>query len=250
MKELGLEVPERPPLSKTVRKFLTVDLFRPIHMMFTEPIVAFICLYVACIFGTLFMFFGTFFYIFGSTFHFTLVQSGLVFLAIAFGCLSGTVMIGLCDRLLYRSKARNFPPHQIPPEYRLYPAMIGSVMLPISLFWFAWTAQPGINPAAAIIAVALFGMGNIGLFISSMQYMGDAYHASNVASASSANSLARYTFAAAFPFFSIQMYTALGTGWATSLLGFVSLALLPVPWILFKYGKRIRAMSKYETANY
>ena len=46
--------------------------------------------------------------------------------------------------------------------------------------------------------------------------MGDAYHSSNVASASSANSLARYTFAAAFPFFSIQMYTALGTGWASS----------------------------------
>ncbi|KAK6198264.1 hypothetical protein LQW54_010478 [Pestalotiopsis sp. IQ-011] len=80
--------------------------------------------------------------------------------------------------------------------------------------------------------------------------MGDAYHSSNVASASSANSLARYTFAAAFPFFSIQMYTALGTGWASSVLGFLSVALLPVPWILFKYGARIRAMSKYETASY
>lgn len=250
MKQLGLEVPQSPPLSTIIAKFVTVDLLRPIHMLLTEPIVAFICLYVACIFGTLFMFFGTFFYIFGSTYHFTLVQSGLVFLAIALGCLLGTMLIGICDGLLYRPKARLFPPHQIPPEYRLYPAMIGSIILPISLFWFGWTARPDINPAVPIIAVVLFGLGNIGLFISSMQYMGDAYHASNVASASSANSLARYTFAAAFPFFSIQMYTALGTNWATSVLGFVSLAMLPVPWVLFKYGKRLRAMSKYDTASY
>jgi hypothetical protein len=219
-------------------------------MLFTEPIVAFICLYIACLFGTLFMFFGTFFTIFGNTYHFTLVQSGLVFLAIGFGCLLGTVMIGLCDRLLYQPKARNCPPHEIPPENRLYPAMIGSVMVPISLFWFGWTARPSINPAAPITAIALFGVGNIGIFISCLQYMSDAYHASNVASASSANSLARYTFAAAFPFFCIQMYTTLGTGWASSLLGFITLALLPVPWALFKYGKQIRAMSKYETASY
>ncbi|KAH6648339.1 major facilitator superfamily domain-containing protein [Truncatella angustata] len=250
MKELGLEVLEKPPLSVTLHKFATVDLFRPIHMMFTEPIVAFVCLYVACIFGTLFMFFGTFFFIFGSTYHYSLIQSGLVFLAIAFGCLIGTMMIGVCDALLYRPKARRFPLHQIPAEYRLYPAMIGSIMLPISLFWFGWTAQPGINPAVPITAIVLFGAGNIGLFISSMQYLGDAYHASNIASASSANSLARYTFAAAFPFFCIQMYTAMGTGWATSLLGFVSLVLLPVPWILFRYGKEIRKKSKYETASY
>jgi hypothetical protein len=182
--------------------------------------------------------------------HFTLVQSGLVFLAIAFGCLLGTVMIGLSDSLLYRPKARKFASHMIPPEYRLYPALFGSVMLPISLFWFGWTARPGVSPAIPITAIVVFGTGNIGLFISTLQYIGDTYHASNVASAASANSLARYTFAAAFPFFSIQMYTGLGVGWATSLLGFVSLALLPVPWILFRFGKKIRAMSKYETASY
>jgi hypothetical protein len=67
MMELGLETPDELPLSTSLRKFLTVDLLRPVHMLLTEPIVAFICLYVACIFGTLFMFFGTFFYIFQNT---------------------------------------------------------------------------------------------------------------------------------------------------------------------------------------
>lgn len=250
MKELGIDIPAKAPLSTTVQQFMKVDLFRPIHMLFTEPIVAFTCLYISCIFGILFMFFGTFFYMFSTTYGFTLVQCGLVFLAIAFGCLLGTIMIALCDGLLYRRRARQFPQHMIPPEFRLYPAMIGSIMLPTSLFWFGWTARPDIHPAVPILAVVLFGIANIGLFISIMQYIGDAYHASNVASASSANSLARYTFAAAFPFFCIQLSTALGNGWASSLFGFLSIALLPVPWILFRYGKKIRSISNYETASY
>ncbi|KAI0125589.1 major facilitator superfamily domain-containing protein [Xylariales sp. AK1849] len=250
MKELDLELQKQPPFSTISRQFLTVGLLRPVHMLFTEPIVSFTSFYVACMFGTLYMFFGAFFYIFPTTYGFTVVQSGLVFLAIAFGCLLGTAIVGLCDKFLYRPKAQHHPPHQMPPEYRLYPAMIGSICLPISLFWFGWTARSDINPAVPIIAVVFFGTGNIALFISTMQYMVDIYHLSNVASASSANGLARYGFAAAFPFFCIQMYQTLGTGWASSVLGFVSLALLPVPWVLFKYGKRIRNLSKYETASY
>ncbi|KAI1866426.1 hypothetical protein JX265_007727 [Neoarthrinium moseri] len=249
MKALGLTPPEAAPLSATMKKFVTVDLFRPIHMLLTEPIVTFLCLYIATMFGTLFLFFGAFFYVFQKTYNFTLIQSGLVFLGIGFGCLLGTTMVAVCEVVFYRPKAKKHLSHQIPPEYRLYPAKIGSILLPISLFWFGWTTSPGINPAAPIIAIVLFGTGNIGLFISSMQYIGDAYHHSNVASASSANSLARYTFAAAFPFFCIQMYQKLGTGWATSILGFLALLQLPVPWVLSKYGKRLRALSKYETSS-
>lgn len=204
MKELGLDAPQKPPFSATMRQFLTIGLFRPLHMLFTEPIVAFTSLFISCMFGTLFMFFGAFFYVFRATYSFTLVQSGLVFLAIALGCLLGTVMIGVCDKLLYQPKARQYSSHQIPPENRLYPAIIGSFMLPVSLFWFGWTARSDINPAVPIIAVVFFGWGNISLFISCMQYLADTYHRTNVASASSASSLARYGMAAVFPFFALQ----------------------------------------------
>jgi hypothetical protein len=43
------------------------------------------------------------------------------------------------------------------------------------------------------------------------------------------------------------VYEKLGTGWATSLLGFISVAMLPIPWILFKWGPQIRAKSHYPT---
>ena len=69
----------------------------------------------------------------------------------------------------------------------------------------------------------------------------------NGASALAANGLARYTMGAVFPLFTLQMYETLGIDWATSLLGFISVVFLPIPWIFFKYGPRIRARSSYDT---
>lgn len=48
----------------------------------------------------------------------------------------------------------------------------------------------------------------------------------------------------------VLVYHRLGIAWATSLLGFISLALLPVPWALFKYGPRVRARSGYDTVKF
>ncbi|KAI1120052.1 major facilitator superfamily domain-containing protein [Nemania abortiva] len=250
MKQLGIKPPDSPPLLDTLREFLTVGLLRPLHMMVTEPIVGFLSLYVAFVFGVLFNFFGAFPYIFETVYGFTVIQSGLVFLAIATGCVIGALNIGICDRLFYQRQVRRFPPHHVPPEYRLLPAMIGSIALPVGIFIFAWTTRASVSPAVPIFAIVIFGAGNINLFVSALQYTGDVYHQTNVASATSANSLARYGLAAIFPLFSLQLYRNLGVAWASSLLGFIGLALLPLPWLLFKFGKTVRNRSKYQTATY
>jgi len=36
------------------------------------------------------------------------------------------------------------------------------------------------------------------------------------------------------------MYNKLGVGWASSLLGFLSIAFIPIPFILYKYGRTLR----------
>lgn len=78
-------------------------------------------------------------------------------------------------------------------------------------------------------------------------YLVDTYQAMTGASAVAANGLLRYTLSAAFPLFILQIYERLGIAWATSLLGFVTIALMPIPWVLFKFGRPIRARSKYDT---
>ena len=40
----------------------------------------------------------------------------------------------------------------------------------------------------------------------------------------------------------------LGVRWATALLGFIAAAMLPLPFVLFFYGKKLRVKSNYETA--
>ncbi|KAJ5766081.1 uncharacterized protein N7511_003697 [Penicillium nucicola] len=247
-KELGLGIPPSPPLSSKIKLFATIALVRPLHMLTTEPIVAFICLYVACEFATLFSFFAAIPLIFQGVYGFGIEDSGLVFLAIVVGCLLGSVTVLLCNVFLYLPQVSKHKGQQVPPEHRLYPALIGSLGLPVGLFWFAWTARADISWASPVVAIMLFAWGNLCVFISTTQYLVDTYHGLTIASAMSANSLARYGLAAAFPLFTIQMFTKLGTGWAASLLAFIAVALLPVPWVFFKTGKKLRALSKYETA--
>jgi hypothetical protein len=47
----------------------------------------------------------------------------------------------------------------------------------------------------------------------------------------------------------IIVYTKLGIGWASSLLGFIAVALLPVPWLFFVTGHKLRRVSRFETAD-
>lgn len=65
------------------------------------------------------------------------------------------------------------------------------------------------------------------------------------ASAMAANGLTRYLGGAVFPLFTFQMYEALGIAWATSLLAFIGLALLPIPFVFFRFGPKIRNSSHY-----
>lgn len=248
--ERGEDVAPMPPLGKRIRVFLQTGLVRPVHMLLTEPITGFLALYVSVVFGVLFSLFAGLSYTFVGVYHFTVEQAGLVFLSVAIGCFIGLATILLCDRILYRRQINKFPPGKVPPEHRLYPAMFGSFGVPIGLFWYAWTAKTSVSWASPAVALVPFAWGNLCIFVSAIQYNADTYHGSVVASAASANSLARYAFAGAFPLFIVQMYNKLGVDWAVSLFAFVTVALLPIPWVLFKFGPRIRALSQYETVKY
>lgn len=204
MKGKGLPVPASAPLSSQLRLFASTALLRPLHMLCTEPIVALICLYVAFEFATLFSFFAAFPLVFKGVYGFGIEDSGLLFLSIVIGCLLGALTVLLCDIFLYRKQSSKFSGQQVPPEYRLYPAMIGSIFLPIGLFWFGWTSRITISWVSPVIAIMIFAWGNLCVFVSTTQYLVDTYHGLTVASAMSANSLARYGLAAAFPLFTIQ----------------------------------------------
>ncbi|KAK1254144.1 hypothetical protein MKX08_008139 [Trichoderma sp. CBMAI-0020] len=232
-----------------IHKWASESLVRPLQLLFTEPIVLFLSLYIGFDFAVLYAFFASIPLVFQETYHFNSHQNGLVFIALGIGALLATLTNVLCDRFIYTRKCaeareRGETGH-IPPEERLYPALMGSFGVAIGLFWFAWTARPSVHWISPILALIPFNWGNLCIFATSITYMIDCYGARYGASALSANAFTRYVFAAAFPLFIIQMYDTLTTKWAASLLGFIAIGLIPIPWLLFRFGSKIRQKTRY-----
>lgn len=48
---------------------------------------------------------------------------------------------------------------------------------------------------------------------------------------------------AVLPLAGEQTYDTLGHGWGNSLLGFIALALTPIPFVILRYGERLRKVS-------
>ncbi|SZF01401.1 unnamed protein product [Blumeria hordei] len=229
-----------------IRK-LRQALSRPFHMMFFEPLVALLSIYTGFAFAMLFSFFASYNFVFLVVYHFNQKQIGFTFLGILVGFIFAVASFSLFDNTLYRrecARVRGVPA----PEHRLYTAMLGSIMLPIGLFWFAWTPRITVHWIVPVLAGVPFGWGTLGIFISSTAYLVEVYQVTNSASAIAANGILRYTLGAAFPLFTIQLYTTLGIHWAGSIFAFLSLFLTPVPWIFFWKGKLLRAKSSYDTS--
>lgn len=117
-------------------------------------------------------------------------------------------------------------------------------LLPISLFWFGWTALPPIHWAASITAGIPFGLAFVPLFLSITAYLTDCYGPFS-ASALAANAVLRSIFGAVFPLFAHAMYENMGVPWASSTLGFVAIAMAPLPWVFYKWGPAMRMRSKF-----
>lgn len=161
----GSEIPPQPGPTgaKRVKSILTLNLFRPIHMLFTEPIVAAISLYIAFVSGVLFEISARYPYAFGKVYSFTSGEVGLAFLALLVGLLASIATFEICNRAALREAS----PHggRAAPERWLYASMLGSLGIPISLFWFSWSMRKDAYWVSPILAGIPFGWGILCLFV-------------------------------------------------------------------------------------
>jgi len=67
----------------------------------------------------------------------------------------------------------------------------------------------------------------------------DTFHI-YAASALASNTIIRSVFGAVLPLCGLKMYDTLGLGWGNSLLGFIAVAMIPVSFLLLKYGEALR----------
>jgi DHA1 family multidrug resistance protein-like MFS transporter len=233
---------------------------KPAQMMIREPILIVMTIYISLVYGILYLIFFAYPFSFEGDRGMSPSIGSLPFIAIFIGVLIA------CVSLAWETKAIFMPKFvkakKVIPEERLPPMMVGGVVLVIGLFWFAWTSQPSISPWPQIISGVFIGCGVSSLhppqhssfanpllqiimvFMPAVVYLVDVYlYEAN--SALAANTFIRSLVAAVFPLFAPYMYRDLGTQWATSVLAFLCLALVPVTMFLYVYGARIRSWSKF-----
>ncbi|KAF9890551.1 hypothetical protein FE257_005682 [Aspergillus nanangensis] len=217
-------------------------LLRPWILLFREPIVLVLSLYMAIIYGTLYMLFDAFPIVFQDLRGWNEGVGSLPFL----GVMTGMMLAVLANMYDNRRYVRIHKRHGgfAPPEARLPPTMVGAVAIPIGLFWFAWTNGPSTHWMVSIVASAPFGFGMVLVFLNIMTYLIDAYTI-YAASVLAANSVIRSCFGAGFPLFTTYMYQGLGIHWASCVPAFLAVVCLPFPFVFYRYGAVVRRRCKY-----
>ncbi|PYI08225.1 MFS general substrate transporter [Aspergillus sclerotiicarbonarius CBS 121057] len=225
----------------SLRGSLKIALSRPWLLLFFEPIVLLLCIYMSIIYGTLYMLFAAYPIVYQEARGWSEGIGGLAFLGIMVGMLLA-VGLTIPNNLEYSKKCQ--VKGRLPPEARLPLCIVGGISLPIGLFWFAWTNYPSLPWIASVAAGAPFGFGLVLVFLTVFNYLIDAYTIYS-ASVLAANSALRSLFGFAFPLFTTYMFNNLGIHWASSIPAFLSLACVPFPIIFYVYGARIRKRCIY-----
>ena len=236
--ELHLE-----PLPKRLWK----STHRPFVMLFTEISVALFTVYLTVLYIVTFTFLTGYSYIYEGVYRMSQGSVGLCFLGLDVGILLATaIAIPVHRRHAHKLAGAGQTGIPVPPEYRLWFSIITAPCLPAGLFIMGWTANPEISYWWSLAGSVLIGIPFLGIFISAYLYMMDSFE-EFAASALSISTVVRYVAAGAMIPVSIPMYENLGIHWTLTLLGCLSAVLTPVPFVMWKYGYKIRKRSERAT---
>ena len=229
------------------KELITKNVSRPMRILFQEPIVLLITLYMSFIYGLLYLFLTAYALVFQGKYGMSEGIGGLCY----FGMVAGEIIAFIVVVIQNPSYARKLEANNnIPvPEWRLPISIVGGILFAGGLFWFGWTGFEGDKiPWIVPTLSGLFtGFGIFTIFLALLNYIVDAY-LMFAASALAANTFLRSGFGAVFPLFATYMFDGMGIQWASTLLGCVALVLVPLPIAFFLYGKKIRARSHFAPA--
>lgn len=223
-------------------QFFIRAIVRPSKMLLFSPIVLCLSMYMAIVYGYLYLLFTTIGIVFEGTYGFSQGNVGLAFLGIGVGSMLGLVIFGVISDRIVKKKSAN---GVMKPEYRLPPLIPGSLVIPIGLFWYGWSAHARVHWILPIIGTMWIGLGVLATFMPIQTYLVDAY-GMHAASAIAANTVLRSLAGAFLPLAGPSMYEALGLGWGNSLLAFIALACAPVSYIFYRYGEKIRTHPRFQ----
>ncbi|KAI5290739.1 hypothetical protein KEM54_000611 [Ascosphaera aggregata] len=238
---------EAEKMQVSVWMLLRTSIVRPFILIATQPIVQCLALYMAYIYGLMYMMLSSFPSLWTGPEYYgeSIGIGGLNYISLGLGFFVASQVGSWITDVFYRRLKARSADGMGKPEFRL-PLLFGSaVLVPVGLFIYGWTAQHKTHWIGPNIGAFFVAAGVIPGFQGTQTYIIDAYTryaASAVAAMAFLRSLAGF----GFPLFSPYMYNALHYGWGNSLLGFVAIAIgCPAPFMLWKYGEPLRKKSTF-----
>ncbi|KAJ9113210.1 hypothetical protein QFC22_006049 [Naganishia vaughanmartiniae] len=251
------------PLERNERdiKSLSKVLFiKPFQMLFTEPMLAAITVYMSFVYGwyvlppfqpgtkiraliavyacSVYLMFEAYPIVFSVGHGFSAGITGLMFLGVFLGGVLSTFIYLVYFNPRYKVEARRYAPAPTPPEVRIEFCLMASPLLVIAFFVFGWTSYPTLSWVGPCIGGAILGAAVLAIFVSLFNYVSRAGVCSILLV------LSTTVFRSWTPI-SSRLLQDLNPRWASTLLGFIALVMAPIPFVLIKYGPTLRARSKH-----
>ena len=216
----------------------------PLRLLVTESVVFWFSVWVSFAWAILYMQFSSIRIVFQSVYHFNNTQVAAVYTAVIVASILSAILTSFQDAVTRTLLPRRFLSSSPSPEDRLLPSCVLSVLLPVGLFWFGWSARTSVHWVAPSVAIGSCTMGIFSIYLAVFNYFADAYQR-YASSAMAAQSMCRNLLAGIFPLVTGTMIGNLTIGGTGSLLGSLGLLLTAIPWILYFCGKGIRAKSPF-----
>lgn len=244
-----------------------------------EPIIIFMTLYLSIVYIILFTFLDGYTYIYEMTFGVNTGISNLCFLGLLVGILLSVVTVPPVWILTKKQLERDGDDGtgiKLNKETRLIYAMTGAPLIPIGLFIMAWTDYSRLSIWGPLVGSVVVGFGIIQIFTSTyMCKLAQCLDTFTNADASRYHRLVRdicrlsslFRLAGSLPVcwwnvsnmlalplllltpvrtvVGVPFYKNVGTHWTLSILACIAVLVIPIPYVLYKFGPKIRAKSKY-----
>ncbi|SCU94555.1 LAFA_0F22518g1_1 [Lachancea sp. 'fantastica'] len=223
------------------KEYMSVHLVRPFAMLAT-PIVFALALFASYVFGILYLIVTSLPLSFELTRGWKGTVSNVPTLSMLIGVLIGGA-VNVWGGLRYKKLLAKHNGVSIPEE-RFPPMMMFGWLMPAGMFIFAWTSEARIHWIAPCIGISVMSVGFFVIFQGCLNYLVDSF-TKYAASAIAANTFLRSILGGVFPLFGHALFQNLGVQWGASTVAFIALAMIPIPFVFYYFGSKIRSRNPY-----
>jgi hypothetical protein len=171
-------------------------------------------------------------------------KTGLAYLGVLSGALIAVITTSKLMNYslqveLARAKQKTGEEAVATPEMRLPFLRYSMFIVPSGLVIYAWSAGR-CHWIVPMVGAFLFSFGMVMAYVCIQSYLVDCF-GTWAASALAATTITRCPITTVFCLFGFEMYRRLGYDWGSMLLAFLCIGMIPFPFLIEKFGPRLRA---------